>query len=155
MNEEQVKKLIADAIEADRKSRQNPYRVGMQYLVGISTLALALIVAFLTALVSGHAFDAGSAVGKMLAGALAWVTVALYVAVLGLSLYQIARAKQGRDRGWVFVAAVIIAAVSFPVLSFALRGSAAMLMPPPATAGAPLELPSFVDAVSFLKHHSF
>ena len=154
MSEEQIKKLIADAIEADRKKQENPYYVGMQYLVGISSLALALIVAFLTALVSGHAFDAGSSVAKMLAWTLAWVTVALYVAILGLSLYQIARARKGRDRAWVFVAAVLVAGISLPVVSFALRGSAAMLMPPAAT-GAAVELPSFIDAVSFLKHHSF
>jgi hypothetical protein len=125
---DEVKKAVAEALDEDRKSRKDPYRTPLQFFLGVSTLGLALIIAILTALVSENALAATSPVAPMLGGALAGVTLSLFLALFCIAVLQAAKVAGWKLRPWVANTLMVIVNLSGIIpLSFALRGGAALL----------------------------
>lgn len=145
-----IRRIVDAAIAHDRTQHgRDPYRGPLQYLVGVTTLCLGLIVAIVTALVSDHATDKGSPVSAMLGGVLAWICVSLCLAVVFIAAVQVLK-WSGRDRGMVTgrIAAVLLALSALPSLAVALRGAAALVGAPPASG----TLPPLLDSIGVLAH---
>ena len=139
LNLDDVKKATREALAEDRQGRLDPFRPYLQFLIGLITFALAILVGVFAALPKEKEALA-TPFGAVLGGVLAWMSLAALVATLSAAIVQatkywhsrankrgIVPAFTARKGGWLWLAALAPVVPGFVAVLYCLRAGAAML----------------------------
>ena len=136
---DEVKRVTREALTEDRRDRLDPFRPYLQFLIGLITFALAILVGVFAALPKEKETLAAP-FAAMLGGVLAWMALAALVATVVAAIVQATKYwharpnKRGvvpeftaRKGGWLWVIVVLPIVPGFVAVLYCLRAGAAML----------------------------